>query len=71
MIIFSKWKKELEEAKGKDRQPKLRNALFNTFASSVVLDGFLVLMFVLLRFVLLNYYQLLTPYLISMYINAL
>ncbi|KAJ6635336.1 ATP-binding cassette sub-family C member 4 [Pseudolycoriella hygida] len=43
------WKKELEEASEKDRPPKLRNALFKTFASSVILDGVSVFMFVLLR----------------------
>lgn len=43
------WNKEVARAQRNKRDPKLRNAMFRLFAPNVILDGLLVLLFVLVR----------------------
>lgn len=47
--LCSRWEQELAKARKKNRKPRLRNALFQTFWMSCVVDGFLVFLFTLLK----------------------
>lgn len=48
-IKISEWTREIEKAEKHKRKPRLRNAMFRLFAPSFILDGFLVIIFILLR----------------------
>lgn len=49
---ISEWIREVEKAQKKKRKPRLRNAMFRVYAPNYILDGFLVLLFILLRWVI-------------------
>lgn len=48
-FFFSAWDKELEKARRKNREPKLRKALFSVFFKSCIFDGFLIFLFCLIK----------------------
>lgn len=50
--LEKQWEKEIFLARKKNREPRLRNALFRTFYKQCLFDGFLVFLFVLIKSVL-------------------
>ncbi|XP_055606093.1 ATP-binding cassette sub-family C member 4-like [Uranotaenia lowii] len=50
--LEEQWEKEISRARRKNRQPKLRNALFHTFYRQCLFDGLLVFLFVLIKTIL-------------------
>lgn len=48
--ICSEWNRELDKAKGKNRKPRLRNAVYRMYSSKFIVDGLLCFGFIFIRY---------------------